>query len=655
MTVFKRIVTLVFFITPRAFRHKIRDFSSDGFIYFIQRNVSKKQINKHANKNKGRVLEEKLWGGFSLYALQDLLLLRDDNDAKSRDRDYAAWALARWYACHVDHLKALENVILMRELCTWKNFDLSQVLLEADCLIQLHRYQQAKELLEGALNLKPENPQLLLSLANCFLKSDDISRLNTINKIYQNAGFKSIELTDDKQPLNIENVKVNVAISSDENGIPNQPLVTVIMPVYNAEETLHIAIDSLLAQTWKGLEIIIVDDCSSDDTFSVAQRYAGEDARVRAYQLGRNQGAYTARNYALSVATGEFVTTHDADDWSHPQKIETQVRHLLESVEYCDANVTHWVRVYPNLEFRGTSRPTNHLIQWNHSSLMMRRELLLSLGGWDSVRITGDTELIWRLEALTERKIVRLYKHVPLSFALEDPSSLTRQGNSHVWTIHYGVRREYREMADYWHQHAEKESLRNLSAPGDGGRVFPAPGFIQADKKLSRSFNALIVMDCSKVGKEHEYNINILKDYLNIYETVGVFHWPHYLTDVKAPINSEIRDLALSSKLSIVVSGEVINAPCIIASNTLALGYKIDRPPKIIPKKFKVIVNELALDTIQAYKKFTPEQIEDNVRELFDCEVEWMSYTLDEREYIPEIFGERQISSYPKFIARHDK
>lgn len=651
MKILKYMMTLIFFIVPQPLRHKIRDISPDYMVEFIRRNVSSRHIKSHVQKNKGRLFEDKLWGGFSSYAMSDLESLRDNAEAKKRDRVYAAWALARWYACHNDHQKALNNVVLMRLLCTWKHFDLSQKLLEADCLIQLQRYQDAEILLGHALTVRPGNSQVLLSLSNCFLRDDDSRRLGIINRIYRDNDFFIIETSDDRKPLSIENLKNHAATIAVDDKEYDQPLVTVIMPVFKAAETLHIAIDSLLAQSWTSLEIIVVDDCSPDDTFAVAQRYAATDPRVSAYQLENNQGAYTARNFALTVATGEFVTTHDADDWSHPQKIETQVRHLLENAESCDANVTHWVRVYPNLEFRGTSRPTDHVIQWNHSSLMLRRELLLSLGGWDTVRITGDTELIWRLEHRTGRKIARLHKNVPLSFALEDPSSLTRQGNSHVWTIHYGVRREYREMAAHWHQRAEYEALSFKSLNSNTRqRSFPAPGFIQADKQTSRKFDTLVIMDCAKTGEEHAYNLEILRDVLGRHESVGLFHWPHYMNDVRAPIHSDIRNLAMQEKLSIVVSGEMIEANGIIASNSLALRYMIDRPPRVTPEKFQVIVSQSALTTMQAYESFLPEVVENNVKSLFNSDVEWLLASMEEDGYFSKYASGRKIGRYPDTI-----
>ncbi|MHC0552930.1 glycosyltransferase family 2 protein [Salinicoccus sp. CNSTN-B1] len=93
---------------------------------------------------------------------------------------------------------------------------------------------------------------------------------------------------------------------------------------------IRIAIESILGQTWQNLELLIVDDCSPDDTKAIAEEYAARDPRVRVLSTPRNSGPYVARNIALEAADGEFVTVNDADDWSHSQKIEVQARHLMD-------------------------------------------------------------------------------------------------------------------------------------------------------------------------------------------------------------------------------------------------------------------------------------------------------------------------------------
>lgn len=101
--------------------------------------------------------------------------------------------------------------------------------------------------------------------------------------------------------------------------------VTVIMAVYNAEEYLHESIGSLLNQTYKELEIICVDDCSTDGSKAILEDYARKDARIRVLSTGKNSGAAAARNKAVEAMTGTLTTFLDADDWMSEDAIEKAV------------------------------------------------------------------------------------------------------------------------------------------------------------------------------------------------------------------------------------------------------------------------------------------------------------------------------------------
>jgi len=103
------------------------------------------------------------------------------------------------------------------------------------------------------------------------------------------------------------------------------PLVSVIIPAYNAEANLGACIESVIAQTWKNLEIIIVDDGSRDASLKVAQSYSADNIEVISQ---KNAGASVARNTGLKVAHGEYIQFLDADDLLSPDKIEEQVRTL---------------------------------------------------------------------------------------------------------------------------------------------------------------------------------------------------------------------------------------------------------------------------------------------------------------------------------------
>jgi glycosyltransferase EpsH len=94
-----------------------------------------------------------------------------------------------------------------------------------------------------------------------------------------------------------------------------QPIVSVIIPIYNAKHTLARCLDSLLAQTLKEIEILCVDDCSVDGSLDIVRAYATQDNRIRALALEENKGPAVARNLGLENAVGMYIGFVDADDW----------------------------------------------------------------------------------------------------------------------------------------------------------------------------------------------------------------------------------------------------------------------------------------------------------------------------------------------------
>ena len=103
------------------------------------------------------------------------------------------------------------------------------------------------------------------------------------------------------------------------------------MPIYNAEKFLRKSIDSVLQQTHRALELIAVDDCSSDQSWALISEYAAVDDRVRAIRLEANGGVAAARNIGIAAATGSHVAFLDSDDWWNPRKLELQLVQMIQS------------------------------------------------------------------------------------------------------------------------------------------------------------------------------------------------------------------------------------------------------------------------------------------------------------------------------------
>lgn len=101
----------------------------------------------------------------------------------------------------------------------------------------------------------------------------------------------------------------------------NKHLISVIIPVYNAEKYLDRCLDSILAQTYSNFELILVDDGSTDSSLSICKRYESKDSRIKVL-TGPNGGSSVARNKGLDIAKGEYIIHIDADDWTEPQMFE---------------------------------------------------------------------------------------------------------------------------------------------------------------------------------------------------------------------------------------------------------------------------------------------------------------------------------------------
>ena len=118
---------------------------------------------------------------------------------------------------------------------------------------------------------------------------------------------------------------MKVIANKDANNI--LPLVSVMMPVYNGEKTIELAIKSLLLQTYTNWRCVIVNDCSTDRTAEILRKYEN-DQRFKIIHLSKNVGRGAARQIALDNSEGKYMAYLDADDFYHSEKLEIQVNYL---------------------------------------------------------------------------------------------------------------------------------------------------------------------------------------------------------------------------------------------------------------------------------------------------------------------------------------
>ena len=107
--------------------------------------------------------------------------------------------------------------------------------------------------------------------------------------------------------------------------------VSIIMPAFNAENYIAKSIQSVLNQTYKDFELIIINDKSTDNTMSIVNDFERKDQRIKVIDLKENQGVAQARNHGIKASTGRFIAFLDSDDLWHSEKLNKQISFMLEN------------------------------------------------------------------------------------------------------------------------------------------------------------------------------------------------------------------------------------------------------------------------------------------------------------------------------------
>lgn len=124
-------------------------------------------------------------------------------------------------------------------------------------------------------------------------------------------------------------------------------LVSVIMPSYNSAETISESIESIISQSYQNWELLVTDDCSTDDTVEILTAYAKKDSRIRFFMNPRNSGAAVSRNNSISYSNGTFLAFLDSDDIWLPGKLQRQVD-FMNTNRYVDFSFTAYCLINGN-------------------------------------------------------------------------------------------------------------------------------------------------------------------------------------------------------------------------------------------------------------------------------------------------------------------
>lgn len=207
-----------------------------------------------------------------------------------------------------------------------------------------------------------------------------------------------------------------------------EPLLSVIIPLYNHEKYIRRAIESVLKQTYPSLELIIIDDGSSDRSFEVARKF--HDKRIRLLTQ-ENAGAHQAINRGLGMARGEYLAILNSDDFYEKKRFEVMIRYMQEhprigfacsyltvinekgrklGVKKGWKNMEPWLLEHPQLSFQDPCDFKKNLLVANFisttSNFLFRRSLYEEIGGMRNLRFAHDWDFALRAAEVTECALI---------------------------------------------------------------------------------------------------------------------------------------------------------------------------------------------------------------------------------------------------------
>lgn len=234
-----------------------------------------------------------------------------------------------------------------------------------------------------------------------------------------------------------------------DDGVNTAPEVSIIIPVYNAQEHLKRCVDSVLQQEFTDFELILVDDCSKDESGAICDAYAQQDHRVKSCHNPHNMGVSATRNFGIEQARGTYLQFIDADDWITPEATKLLVR--TASDDSCDMVIADFYRVVgERISAKGDIDTDHVLTRQDYAEFMMKNPADFYYGVlWNKLfrrsiimehHIRMDTSLSWCEDFIFNMEYVLYCRSIkalltPVYYYVRTEGSLVSQGASMSGTV----------------------------------------------------------------------------------------------------------------------------------------------------------------------------------------------------------------------------
>lgn len=481
------------------------------------------------------------------------------------------------------------------------------------------QFLQAQELLEALPDLDVgAHKHLHTDVINPFINpaaQNTESWLEGFNIPFRKFNLHPIGLTDEQ--ITPFDRLTSYLPQAGERTVQTDKKVSVIFTSYRPKrDEIFAAVRSVLAQTWTNLEIIVVNDSSGPEYDPVFDDVASLDARIQVVSTPRNSGTYAARNLGFGLARGDYLTGHDDDDWSHPQRIEIQVAFLETNPRAAGCRV-HSIACDENLVMTrlGKSTPQGS----NASSLMLPKEIWDEAGGFLPVRKAADTEIFHRVERLTQRTVHDI--RVPLTVIRKASGSLSDAEFSAGWS--HPARRAFKSAYQYWHENA---SDLELTLETQESLELDIPLRFQIDSNdRALHFDVIFAGDWHPYGGPQRSMMEEIKALISADKRVGIMHLEpaRFMSTQERGLNPQIVELINSGQVTNVFYDDVASTDLLFLRYPPIMQFPPADRSNVKARRVIVVANQAPEELDGSDIRYVPSMVHENTVAAFSGAVTW--------------------------------